>query len=662
MRYFKLLIPLFCITISTASFANSKWQHQHNEEPQTVIETHYGKVKGTLMEDFNLVSFKGIPYAKPPVGNLRWKAPQSPRRWQGVRDATQYGDECFQGFSGTEDCLYLNIWRPIKDTYKHTHQHLKNHDRVPAHQQRRNGLPVFVWIHGGSNTGGSGVGSWYTAAKAYDAIVVSINYRVGFMGWFSHPALKTGHKKNDSGNFGTLDQIAALTWIKQNIRRFGGDPNNITLAGESAGAQNVSYLMHSPLAKDLFNKAIVESNFPGIRPVSAAYKSSKQVIYNFLVADGSAQSITEAKKLADSMNNYEIRDYLYSKAPVDFANAYYNGYWGSINWGDFFRDDIVFGNDGYAPPLVQQSENRPEFVYAIGDGYVLPDDIDFADFSEGNVYPKPLVVGTTKNENNFWNGYWPYNFRGDTPLDVLVDEAVSGSDPFLTGNGSTADEFKESYEFGTQLIDEVTTYMGVHLAARNMSKSNPQIPVYVYRFDWGSDLNKDYKIPEEQAWKFYMGSIHGAELDFFYQKFFGLADGEVATDYTYTNGNLRGRQKLSTAIKSYLRQFIQNPRGIIRNTSSQPVEWKPWVKDNERFIVFDADNSSIDVQMNSTDIARSPQVLFDLHTVHSNEVVKDFIEYYIMWSWHWNWYPNASSADPFDTSPGPNQLFDPNNP
>ena len=651
-----VIISLWVFCFSTLSNADDKPRHKHQEQFQTIVNTQYGKVQGTLINDFNVVAYKGIPYAKPPVDNLRWQAPRNPEPWKGIRDASEFGDRCFQGFSGTEDCLYLNIWRPVKKSY--THRHREDYE----HSQHRRHLPVFVWIHGGSNTSGSGNGSWYTVADAYDAIVVSINYRLGFLGWFSHPALKSGNLKNDSGNFGTLDQIKALTWIKQNIQQFGGDPNNITLAGESAGAQNVSYLMHTPLAKDLFNKTIIESNFPGIRPVSAAYKSSKQVLYNLLVADGLAGNTETAKVFADNMTDLQTQAYFYSKEPVDFANAYYNGFWGSINWGDFYREDIISGDNGVLPPVVQQAKDRPEFVYAIGDGHVLPDDIDFADFTKGNVYPKPMIVGTTKNENNLWNGYWPYNFRGNTPLTDLVNEAITGSNPFLTGTGTTATEFKSNYKFGTELIDEVTTYLGAHLSARNMSNAYPEVPVYVYRFDWASSLNKDYKIPNEGAWKFYMGSIHGAELDFFYQKFFGLENGGIVTDYTYTDENLEGRQKLSLAIKSYLRKFIRNRDGFIRSTSKQPIKWKPWRKQNERFIVFDADYNDIDVKMNNTDLAREPQALFNAHAHHSNEVVRDFIEYYIMWSWHWNWYPNASSADPFDTSPGPNILFDPNNP
>lgn len=157
---------------------------------------------------------------------------------------------------------------------------------------------------------------------------------------------------------------------------------------------------------------------------------------------------------------------------------------------------------------------------------------------------------------------------------------------------------------------------------------------------------------------FYKGAVHVAEADFFYQRFFALAEGDSVDKYQYTDANLEGRQALSVAIRSYLREFIHNKNGRIRKTAQQPIRWRPWTTDEERFIVFDADYRSIDVAMNDTDISRTPEVLFDAHERHPNAAVRDLVEYYVMWSWHWNWYPNAS-VDPFDTAPGPNPLFDP---
>ena len=647
-------VALIALTFTSITLSTGTSASDEHGAFGTTVRTEQGAVQGFRIADFATVAWQGIPYARPPVGNLRWKAPMPPGHWNGVRAATSYGSPCSQGSSrGSEDCLYLNVWRP---------------DSGADH------LPVLVFIHGGSNIGGSGEGSWYTAAHSYNVVVVTLNYRLGPMGWFSHPALKTGDRKDDSGNFGTLDQIAALQWVHDNIARFGGDPGNVTLAGQSAGSQNVSYLMHTRLAKDLFQKAFIESNFPGIRPVSAAYKSSKQVLYNLLVADGIAPTADAAKAyVAAKMSDQDIRNYFYGKSPKDIRKAYSNGWWGSINWGDFYRDDIIAGSDYTAPPLVQASQDRPEFVYSIGDGYVLPNDITFANFTKGHVYPKPMMVGTVRNENNAWNAYWPFNFQEGKPLNDLVAEAVNGTnadygylqtffDAYGKGN---ADTFKSNYKFGTQLIDEVDRYIGAEMSARNMAaiESADDLPIYVYRFDWGSNTAKNNGIPFEDAWKFYVGAPHSADLDFWYQKFGGLtaADGGTATAYQYTAANLPGRQALASAMGSYFHGFLHDREGRIEKRKGQPINWAPWTADRPRYIVFDGDRTTPDVRMSATDFARSPSQLFAAHAAHPDSAVRDFVEYYVLWSWHWNWYPN-SSVGPFVTSPGPNLVFDPNNP
>ena len=647
-------VQTIVLTLAAFVLSNGALAGDEHGSFGTVVRTEQGAVRGFRITEFSTVAWQGIPYAQPPVGNLRWKAPKQLGRWSGVRDATTYGSPCYQGSpASSEDCLYLNVWRP---------------DSGADH------LPVLVFIHGGSNIGGSGEGSWYTAAHSYNVVVVTLNYRLGPMGWFSHPALKTGNRKDDSGDFGTLDQIAALKWVHDNIAQFGGDPGNVTLAGQSAGSQNVSYLMHTRLAKDLFQKAFIESNFPGIRPVSAAYKSSKQVLYNLLVADGIAPTAAAAKAYVQgSMSDEEIRTYFYSKSPQDIENAYSNGWWGGINWGDFYRDDIVAGNDYTPPPLVQASQDRPEFVYSIGDGYVLPSDITFADFTKGHVYPKPLMVGTVRNENNAWNAVWPFNFQKGKSLDALVAEAMSGTNSnygylqnFFDAYGhGNADTFKANYKFGTQLIDEVDRYLGVEMSARNMAAvgSADQTPIYVYRFDWGSNTAKNNGIPFEDAWKFYVGAPHSADLAFWYQKFGGLtaADGGTAQAYEYTTANLPGRQALAEVMGSYFREFLRKRDGRIEKRKDQSVTWVPWTADKPQYIVFDGDRNSPDVRMNSTEFGRSPSSLFAAHAAHPDAAVRDFVEYYVLWSWHWNWYPN-SSVGPFVTSPGRNDLFDPNNP
>lgn len=222
-------------------------------DPQVTIDS--GALKGASNGAIRV--FKGIPFAAPPVGGLRWRAPRRPANWTGLRDATAYGAACPQpdrpdGAGGgraerqSEDCLTLNVW-------------------APANAQRENagrGLPVMVWIHGGANRLGSGTFPIYdgTALARQGVIVVTINYRLGLLGFFDHPALAAEQGQGESfGNYGLMDQIAALEWVKRNIAAFGGDVSNVTAFGESAGGSNLLYLLTSPAARGLFSKVIIES-------------------------------------------------------------------------------------------------------------------------------------------------------------------------------------------------------------------------------------------------------------------------------------------------------------------------------------------------------------------------------------------------------------------
>lgn len=217
-----------------------------------IVETRYGKVEGVTQKGIQV--WKGIPYAQPPLGPLRLRVPQPPQAWPGVRAAKKFGpnsaqpDNAMGGFLGGistpppagEDCLYLNIWSPGAD------------------QQKR---PVLVWIHGGAFIAGSGADPWYDGssfARNGDVVVVTINYRLGMLGFLYLDELG-GKEHGYAANCGLLDQIAALEWVRDNIENFGGDPENITLAGESAGAMSIGALLAMPRAQGLFQRAILES-------------------------------------------------------------------------------------------------------------------------------------------------------------------------------------------------------------------------------------------------------------------------------------------------------------------------------------------------------------------------------------------------------------------
>ncbi|MET0401997.1 MAG: carboxylesterase family protein [Cystobacter sp.] len=209
---------------------------------------------GTLQgaEEEGIVSFKGVPFAAPPVGELRWRPPQPVQEWSGVREATAFGHDCMQipfpsdaaplGTPPAEDCLTLNLWRPAS---------------APADGK----LPVMVWIYGGGFVNGGSSPAVYDGSRfaRRGVVLVSFNYRLGRLGFFAHPALTAEAAGGPTGNFGYMDQLAALEWVRDHIARFGGDPHNVTVFGESAGGGSVHTLLTSPKARGLFHKAIIMS-------------------------------------------------------------------------------------------------------------------------------------------------------------------------------------------------------------------------------------------------------------------------------------------------------------------------------------------------------------------------------------------------------------------
>jgi para-nitrobenzyl esterase len=216
------------------------------------VKTDKGKVEGAFTTDKQVIAFKGIPYAAPPVGDLRWQPPMPAAKWKGTRSATNFGSHCVQSGSypdmvfhdpgPSEDCLTLNVW-------------------TPANVKSDSKLPVMVWVYGGGfTTGGTSENRQDGQFLAHrNTVIVSMNYRLGIFGFFVHPELTAESPHHASGNYGLMDQAAALEWVKRNIASFGGDPSNITIFGESAGSFAVSTLMASPQTRGLISKAIGES-------------------------------------------------------------------------------------------------------------------------------------------------------------------------------------------------------------------------------------------------------------------------------------------------------------------------------------------------------------------------------------------------------------------
>ena len=243
------LLILVLVGLSGCTDMESAMNSNRVNEATTV----QGILQGTWSDsDPDIGIFRGVPYAQPPIGDLRWRAPKELESWTGVRQATKFGSACWQAFGNdkfvwgrgefprSEDCLHLNIWQPEKSNTS---------------------APVMVWFHGGAHTGGRAQVEVFdgTELARKGVIVVTVNYRLGPWGFLAHPALAQESEHNSSGNYGLMDKISALKWVQENIQAFGGDANNVTIFGQSAGSSSVCALMASPLTSGLFHKAIGQS-------------------------------------------------------------------------------------------------------------------------------------------------------------------------------------------------------------------------------------------------------------------------------------------------------------------------------------------------------------------------------------------------------------------
>jgi para-nitrobenzyl esterase len=300
-----------------------------------VVSVTGGQIRGRMTPDGG-AAFKAIPYARPPLGDLRWRDPQPVAPWQAIRDTGKFAPACTQISEGwnakyvigsAEDCLYLNVstgeWPP-----------------QPKH-------PVMVWIHGGSNTAGSGEAAGFDQRNMvhHGLVLVTINYRLGALGFLAHPELTAESPHRTSGNYGLLDQLAALHWVHDNIAKFGGDPANVTVAGQSAGSFDISLLLTSPLAKGLFHRAIAESG------ATAGFKGPV----------AAARAAETGRKLAAAMQapGTDAIKFLRTQSPEEILKAARVATGGN-------RDGLETSIDGYVLP------QSPTEVFAAGGSLHVP--------------------------------------------------------------------------------------------------------------------------------------------------------------------------------------------------------------------------------------------------------------------------------------------------
>lgn len=523
-----------------------------------VRDTIYGKVVG--VDDAagsGTYSWKGVPFAKPPTGALRWKSPVEPAPWAQPLAATRFGNACIQNGRiygpgpnntyddaiattlgtpvGSEDCLTLNIWRPA------------NAD---------NNLPVLLFIHGGGHISGYTADPVYDGAnlaKAANAVVVTANYRLGIFGHINLPQLKTGASPNeDSGNFALLDNLQALKFIKTNIANFGGDPGNVTLMGQSAGANNTWALITSPLSAGLFHKAIPISgsvlqpnelppgSIPGVNPPSAYLAQGNSLLANLLVADGTVPDLPAASAWVASKSPSEIAAYLRGK-PAD----------------TILRTIMAKGLSTSG---------------VIADGTVVPAS-PLAAISAGNFQRVPVLVGNTADEGKLFAPFLALSpALGGKPGFIMGDAErftrMRNYNPNVTPTLTDADIIDPSYlpvdtpvtgfnaRMATLAAISTTVNRNVFLNALIQQQPN----VWFYQFNWAQ---------EPAPWNHVYGAAHGFDLLFLFDNF----GPSVFANAIANDANRPGRQLLSAAMKNSIGAFIRsgNP-----NNASLGVNWRVW--------------------------------------------------------------------------------------
>ena len=524
-----------------------------------------GEVVGYTTAD-GAHAWRGLPFARPPTGELRWRAPERPEPWSGVRQALEFGASCVQfagpmggsdgagagDATGSEDCLYLNVFAPRFEA-----------GAVPGGGER---LPVMVWIHGGGNTIGD--------ARLYEAsvlaererlIVVTLHYRLGVFGWLSHPALHgDGASAADrSGNYGTLDIVRALHWVRENIAAFGGDPGRVTVFGESAGGTNTYTLLLSPLGRSLFQRAIVQSG--GLATSSMveaqAYRdaavpgherSSGELLLTLLVADGRASDRDRAKALVASLGPDEIGVYLRAKSAPELLAAYSGERMGGM----------------YSMPKLFR------------DGRVLPADPPLEVLARGDYNRVPTLVGTNRDETKLFAAFTSPHVRHLFGFPIAIK------------NGRMYDA---TTSYGTMMWKAT----GVDEPAAAMSRAQGA-SVFAYRFDWDDEPTVLWLDMGEL-----IGAAHALEIPFV----FGRLSLGPATRLVFDEDRRASDERLSRAMTSYWAQhaYTGSPG---RGSGGDLPEWRPWsAAENPAggFIVLDSDRDG-GIRM-STDVLTRSAVL-----------------------------------------------------
>ncbi|MDB2535184.1 carboxylesterase family protein [Gammaproteobacteria bacterium] len=423
------------------------------DENQDFVKTSTGSVKGYFQN--KVINYDDIPYAKPPIGSLRWKAPRELKTPENaierlennhcVQEPSSMGGAPGEGkLTGVEDCLYLDIKTPKKRSSEL--------------------LPVMFWIHGGGNTSGlKDIYNFSTMVNRHDVIVVSINYRLGAFGWFAHPAIQDNHEGIDkTSNFGTLDIIEALKWVNKNIEHFGGNPKNITIFGESAGGHNVLSLLVAPQSKGLFHKAISQSGYTTSVPSKNAYINN---INNPTFNHTSNEVVKRLIPNSDTITSKELNKKLYSLSSQEFFSDY----------SDKSNLEVpLLNNDGIVIPKIGLEKALKNSKY---------------------VQKVPFMAGSNRDEVKLWIAAAEYF--------VKLDYSLIGS---ILGIPRVKLKNEESFEAFNYYRSEAWKIRGVIEPISSLN-SVGNLNTFAYRYDW--DDHRRFLIAN---FKKLIGASHGTEI------------------------------------------------------------------------------------------------------------------------------------------------------
>lgn len=473
-----------------------------------IARTKNGFVEGRNASH-DTMAFLGIPYAHAPVGNLRWKAPRPPESWRDVKNTTELKAVCpqignffanvpaeqFGQPVGNEDCLYLNVWKPKIATRK---------------------LPVVFWIHGGSNFKGTASDPIYDGAylaSSSEVVFVSINYRLGLFGAFSHSTLK-GSVLDRSGNFTTLDLIAGLNWVRDNIESFQGDPENITIMGQSAGCMNVWGLLQTPLAKGLYHKAVCSAGMPNLYPQLVAEERTQDFIHQLVVNAGLAKDKDHAEVYLKTKSNRWQREFLYSLSAEDLVRA-----------------------QKYMVP-----------VQHITDGHVFPESL--LGTALGHYNQVPLILGSTIDEGTYIVG-GPFLKPSSQELWGWIQSSPANLRE--TDFVESPEKFHAATYAGSEAIHLTLNNVGLILRAH-------QNNIYEYSFAW-----KETPSP----WKEIFGAVHGMDAIFYLGNF--VTEKENFSRFAWTPENKASREALRNKMSVYFKGFFWtgDPNAYLRDGQKQ---------------------------------------------------------------------------------------------